>query len=272
MTGDDRAHGDRARGSLAADALAGRAVVVVGAGMARYRDDDPVGNGKAIALTCAAMGAAVACVDRDPDAAGETAGEIVESGGRAVAIEADVSDPDDCERLVAESHERLGHIDGLVLNVGIGAGRGLTGTSVEQWDAVMDVNVRGHFLVARAAMPVLDDGSAIVFISSLAGYRPGSGLPVYDTSKAALEGLARFVARDGSRRGIRANIVAPGLIDTGLGRMATELRPGRAATPIPLGRQGTAWEVAQPVAFLLSDGARYITAQTLLVDGGLSSI
>jgi NAD(P)-dependent dehydrogenase (short-subunit alcohol dehydrogenase family) len=159
-----------------------------------------------------------------------------------------------------------------VLNVGIGAGVGLEGTTPELWDAVLAVNLRSHFLVARHALPRMEDGGALVFISSLAGTRPGSRIPVYDTSKAALPGLCRHVAMEGAPRTIRANVVAPGLIDTPLGRLATRGRPGRGKVRIPLGRQGTAWEVAQTIVFLLSDDASYITGQQIMVDGGLGSL
>jgi NAD(P)-dependent dehydrogenase (short-subunit alcohol dehydrogenase family) len=117
----------------------------------------------------------------------------------------------------------------------------------------------------------MGEGSSIVFIASVAGLTPGSQIPSYDASKAGIIGLCRHVAMEGARKGVRANVVAPGLIDTPLGRLATAGRPSRAKTPVPLGRQGTAEEVAAPVVFLLSDEASYITSQVLAVDGGLSA-
>jgi NAD(P)-dependent dehydrogenase (short-subunit alcohol dehydrogenase family) len=174
--------------------------------------------------------------------------------------------------MVEEAANRLAGLDGLVLNVGIALGPGLEGTSPEDWDRTLAVNVRSHFLACRAALPVLQDGSSIVFISSAAGLRPGSGSPSYDSSKAALFGLCRHVAREGAPRRVRANVVVPGLIDTPLGRDASGQNPNREriAARVPLGRQGTPWEVAYATAFLLSGESSYITGQAIVVDGGLT--
>ena len=253
--------------------LAGRRILVVGAGQMTYDlDDPPIGNGRAIAQLCAREGARVVCADRDPASAEETVRRIIDEGGQASEVVADIADPAAVEAMVAGAQHELGGLDGVVYNVGIGPrGQGLE-QAPEQWDMVMTVNLRGAMLTARAALPILADGAALVFISSVAGIMPGSRMPVYDASKAALGGLVRHIAVEGERRSIRANIVAPGLMDTALGRMASQGRPSRARTPVPLGRQGTGWETAYAVLFLLSDESAYITGQTLVVDGGLSAL
>jgi len=257
--------------------LDGRRILVVGAGQNDYGlDDAPVGNGRAITVLCAREGASLALVDRDVDSLGATVDLAVREFGaaeqRAHTIEGDVRDPDVPDAAVREAVEALGGLDGVVYNVGIGAGSGLAGTSVDDWDRVFSVNLRGAMLTAKAALPVLPAGGSIVFISSLAGLKPGTGIPAYDSSKAAMHGLMRHVAAEAARQGVRANVIAPGLMDTSLGRLATAARPERAKSPIPLRRQGTAWETAYLAAFLLSNESAYITGQVIAIDGGLSTL
>jgi NAD(P)-dependent dehydrogenase (short-subunit alcohol dehydrogenase family) len=251
--------------------LDGGRILVVGAGTDDHGvEDPPVGNGRAIAVRAAREGAAaVVCVDRSEVSARATADAVEAEGAAAEVVVADVADAAACEALV----EAAGPVTGVVLNVGIGLGRGgLAGTTAEHWDATFAVNARAHFLISRAVLPVLGAGGSIVYIASIAGLRPGSRLPAYDASKASLLGLCRHVALEGARRGVRANVVAPGLIDTPLGRAASGGRPSRERTPVPLGRQGSAWEVAAATVFLLSEDASYITGEVLAVDGGLQLI
>jgi NAD(P)-dependent dehydrogenase (short-subunit alcohol dehydrogenase family) len=252
--------------------LAGRKILVVGAGTRPSPEPDPpIGNGRAIAVLAAREGASVACADRDRAAAGETAGLVRAEGSEAVVVVADVADPRACATMVEESARALGGLDGLVLNVGFALGRGMTGTTAEQWDATFAVNTRAHFLISAAALAVLAPRSAIVFISSAASLRAATGAPAYDSSKAALLGICRQVAREGMARQIRANLVLPSLVDTPLGRDASRRNPARTARRLPFGRQATAWEVAYATVWLLSAEASYINAHPLVLDGGATS-
>jgi NAD(P)-dependent dehydrogenase (short-subunit alcohol dehydrogenase family) len=253
--------------------LIGRRILVVGAGSQPCDDADaPLGNGRAISILCAREGASVACADRDEAAARETTQRIESEGNRAVVLVGDVTDETACTRIVADAEKELGGLDGIAVNVGIGFGRGLQGTDANAWDQTFSINLRAHSVSGRAALPRLQPGAAIVFVSSIAGIKPGTGIPAYDASKAGLAGLCRHVAFEGARRGVRANLVVPGLIDTPLGRVASRGRPSRATTTVPLGRQGTAWEVAYATVFLLGAESSYVTGQQLVVDGGLSSL
>ena len=253
--------------------LALRRILVVGAGQNDYGETDPpIGNGRAMATLFAREGARVVVADRDRPSAEATVARIRAETGDAVAVLADMVSPGDPEAMVREAHGALGGLDGVVYNVGIADRHGLDAATPDSWDRVLAVNLRGAMLTARAALPLLADGASIVFTSSVAGLKPGSRIPAYDASKAALGGLMRHVAFEGAPRSIRANIVAPGLMDTSIGRAASRGRPSRATTPIPLGRQGTGWETAYAALFLLSNEAAYITGQTLIVDGGLTAL
>ncbi|MBL1106585.1 SDR family oxidoreductase [Streptomyces sp. 5-8] len=255
--------------------LNGRNVLVIGAGT-RPGDgpEAPVGNGRAVAVLAAREGASVACADVSPSAAAATTALVEEEGARGLAVVGDATDPVQSSAMVAEALRGLGSLDAMVVNVGIGLGAGLAGTSPQQWERVLSVNLSAHFLAAKYGLPAIADGGSIVFVGSVAGLRAATDSPAYDSSKAGLSGLTRHVAREGAQRGIRANLVVPGLIDTPMGRAASAGRATRATSfaRIPLGRQGTAWEVAEAVAFLLCDRSSYITGQSLVVDGGLSAV
>ena len=251
--------------------LEGRRVLVVGAGQQRG-DEDVIGNGRAISALCAREGAAVACADIDGEAAQETVDLIRHEGGSGVAVTANAGDEDDSARMVSEAVDQLDGLDGLVLNVGIARGQGLGGTSVKHWDLVFGINVRGHFMALRNALPEMPGGGSAVLVSSIAGHMALGDVTAYNASKAALVGLCQSAAKEVASRDVRVNIVVPGLIDTPLGRMASAARPDRGEEPIPLGRQGTAWEVAYAALYLLSHESSYVTGQTLVVDGGMLTL
>src|SRR6058998_184943 len=158
----------------------GRRLLVVGGGTRRTDDPDaPMGNGRAIAVLAARDGASVAVTDVDEGAARETVRLVEESGGTGHALASDAVDASSCEHAVTWAADVLGGLDALVLNVGIASGRGLEGTSADEWDRVFAVNVRSHFLSLKTAIPLMPEGSSSVLISSIAGLRPGSGIPSY---------------------------------------------------------------------------------------------
>ena len=254
--------------------LQGRKILVVGGGQRTFdAATDPVGNGRAMSLLFAREGAHVAVADLNRASADDTVQRIIAEGGQAFSIEANIAHEADVNRMIDEAMDGLGGLDGMVLNVGIGVGAlGLDGVDLKEWNDTFAVNLTGPMLCCRKALKHIADGSSIVFISSIAALRSGSQLIAYDASKAALGGLMRNVAKEGARRGIRANIIYPGLVDTPLGRHTSAGRPSRSAAGVPFGRMATGWEIAYAALFFISDESVYVNAQALAVDSGITGL
>jgi NAD(P)-dependent dehydrogenase (short-subunit alcohol dehydrogenase family) len=249
--------------------LAGKVAIVTGGGAA----GDGIGNGRAAAILLAKAGAKVVVVDRDGGLAKRTVEMIGEAGGEAIPFEADVTRAAECAAMVALAVKRFGRLDLLDNNVGIGSRGSVVDETEESWRRVMQVNVESMFLAAKHAIPEMRKagGGAIVNVSSISAIRP-RGLTVYTVSKSAVIGLTKAMAVDHGREGIRVNCVAPGPVYTpmvyerGMTPAARETRKKASA----LGIEGTGWDVGSAVRFLLSEQARYITGQVLVVDGGTS--
>lgn len=254
--------------------LLGRRILVVGGGQRVFdAATDPVGNGRAMSLLYSREGAQVVVADANLDSARETVDTITSSGGQATAIQADVRDPEAIVRMVASAAELMGGLDAMVYNVGIGIGElDFAGVELEAWDRTFEVNVRGAMLAIREALPAMRDGGSIVLISTTAAVRSSSRLVAYEVSKSALMGLMRHSAKEAATRGVRVNMVFPGLVDTPNGRTAGAGRPDRSASHIPLGRMATGWDIAYATLFFVSNESSYVTAQTIAVDGGRTGI
>jgi NAD(P)-dependent dehydrogenase (short-subunit alcohol dehydrogenase family) len=248
--------------------LVGRRIIVVGAGQRQIVDQDPpIGNGRAMSVLFAREGASVACIDVNKEAADNTVAQITSDGGKAFADIVDVSDVTAIAPGVERCAQRLGGLDGLALNVGISSGLSLPNMTAEAWDRDYAVNVRSHLLFAQKALEVMSPGGAIILMSSMASQRGNGRNPAYESSKAAQIALGRAIARTGEEKGVRCNVIAPGFMDTPMGRDASRRRADRAVT-VPFGRQGTGWEVAYAALFLISNESSYVNAHTLFLDGG----
>lgn len=248
--------------------LEDRRVLVIGGGQADYGlEDPPTGNGRAMCALFAREGAAVAVGDLDQASAEATAALVRDEGATAEVLVGDGTDDASVQRMVSGAAEALGGLDGLVLNIGSGAGFHLSGTSAEDWDNTMATNLRSAFLGCKHGLATMDAG-AIVLIGSVAA-REVLPIPAYGASKAGLESLCRQAAVEGAPH-VRTNLLMPGLMDTPLGRMASQISSKRDEVKIPAGRQGTAWEVAYAATFMLSDESSYLTGQGIILDGGLT--
>ncbi len=251
--------------------LAGKVAIVTGAGSR----GPGTGNGKAMALLFAREGARVLLVDQQRARAEETLAALSELLGRdagetAAVHEADVTDVAQAESMVAEAERRFGPLTTLINNVGIESRGTILDTSPEDWDRVMTVNLRSMYACCRAAIPRMTErgGGSILNISSVSGMR-GRGNAPYAASKGGVIALTTTLAVQHAAQGIRVNCIAPGPVYTPMvaGGMAPEMRAARLAS-VPLGVEGTAWDIGWAAVFLCSDEARWITGVTLPVDGG----
>jgi NAD(P)-dependent dehydrogenase (short-subunit alcohol dehydrogenase family) len=250
--------------------LAGKVALISGGGAA----GDGIGNGRAAAMLLARAGVKVLVADRELELAERTVTMIAAEGGIAAALAADVTNEADCERLVDATVDRFGRLDFLDNNVGIGSRGSVVDEKPEQYRRVMQINVESMFLLSKYAIPAMTktaQGGAIVNISSISALRP-RGLTTYTTSKAAVIGLTRAMAVDHGVDNIRVNCICPGPMYTPMvyaRGMSDAARAQRAKASV-LKREGTGWDVGHAVKFLLSDYARYITGQVLVVDGGVT--
>jgi NAD(P)-dependent dehydrogenase (short-subunit alcohol dehydrogenase family) len=227
------------------DRLRGKVAIVTGAGSR----GPGLGNGKAAAILFAREGARVLCVDQALARAEETVTLIRAEGGEAAGLAADVTRADDCRAMVEAAVARWGGLDVLHNNVGIESRADLLETTEEEWDQVLEVDLKSVFLATRAAAPAIiaRGGGSVVCVSSIAGHR-GHGRTAYAAAKAGIEGFVRTVAVQ-------------------LGPEARERR--RKASP--LGTEGTGWDVGWGAVYLASDESRWVTGQVLVIDAGLTA-
>jgi NAD(P)-dependent dehydrogenase (short-subunit alcohol dehydrogenase family) len=245
--------------------LAGKVAIVTGASS---------GIGTATTVTLAAAGAAVLAVGRDAAALARTI-ERIPTGGQAEPCEADLLDQDAPARIVRRALERFGGIDILVNSAGIIASGTIETTSDEAWDRMMALNVTAPFRLMRAAAAALTERKGVIVnVSSVTGLRAFPGVLAYCVSKAAVDQLTRCAALELAPRGVRVNAVNPGVVVTNLHRRSGMSEDQYAAflersrETHPLGRPGDADEIADLIAFLASSRSRWVTGETISIDGG----
>lgn len=236
------------------------------------------GIGRAAALSAAAAGWAVAVgtFAGDPYDASAVVAEIAAAGGRALAVAADVRDSAQLDAAVATAVAELGGLDGVLANAGVLKRAPLEAVTDEDWNRILDVDLTGVMRTVRAAAPVLPPGGSVVVVSSIAGAAVGwAGHTPYAAAKAGLLGFVRSAALELGPRGVRVNAVLPGVIESpqSLDPVNSGGEQGLvdSTRAIPLGRVGQPADVADVITFLLSEAARYVSGQTLTVDGGLTA-
>jgi 3-oxoacyl-[acyl-carrier protein] reductase len=242
--------------------LTGKVAVVTGASR---------GIGRAISEMLARQGALVALTDVLGDAAGQAAHEVVASGGKAEGYAMDVTDTAGVQATIGKILERHSRVDILVNNAGIVRDNVALRLKREDWDVVLNVNLSGTFTCTQAVLRAMmrQRGGRIINISSVVGQMGNAGQSNYAASKAGIIGFSKSLARELAVRGITVNVVAPGLIDTDMTRGLPESVRNEWASKVPIGRLGTADDVASAVCFLATDEASYISGQVLAVNGAM---
>ena len=230
------------------------------------------GIGRASALRLAQEGAAVAIADIDDETGLETCQAIEAAGGQAILLHADVTDQEACRQMVAATVGTLGRLDVLVTCAGVGSGGTVVDTGQEDWDRVVDLDLKGVYLSSKYALPAMIDrgGGAVVHIASIGGLRGDWGGASFSAAKGAVINLTRHMAVMHAAQGIRVNCICPGVLETPLTEnwlSDPETYAGVLARH-PIGRLGTAEDVATAVAYLASDEATFVTGAILAVDGG----
>lgn len=229
------------------------------------------GIGRSIALALAAGGAKIVAADISLEGCEALVAELAKGGTEGLAVQCNVAVADDAERLVAAATEKFGRIDILINNAGITRDGLLMRMKDEEWDAVLNVNLKGAFVCTRAASKVMSKQryGRIINIASIVGQMGNAGQANYCASKAGLIGLTKSVARELARRNVTANAVAPGFIATDMTEALPEKARQELAAQIPMERLGSADDIANAVLFLASDNSAYITGQVLAVNGGM---
>jgi len=245
--------------------LDGQIALVTGAGRAGK------GIGRSISLRLAKEGAKIAIADFVPEAADAVAKEVIDMGGEALAVYGSVSSLEDAEKMVQAVVDRFGRIDILVNNAGITRDNLLVRMTEQEWDMVLDTNLKGVFNCTKAVAKLMmrERKGKIVNMASVMGIMGNAGQANYSASKGGVIALTKTTAKELGSRGVNVNAVAPGFIQTVMTEELSEEVKATISTQIPLRRLGTPEDVAEVVLFLCSEASSYITGQVIAVDGGM---